>query len=238
MSVRTARAFLVAAVFAVGVIGCTSAGYLTKPPLVVPKTIRAPATIPPELVPHVPRFVESLQAQGFSVGKTDDRRALDLVFEFNGNPFNLRVSVGLWNQGVPVLTASATNSGWGTAIARGTAVNSLAGKAGNQFDVQLAVLVSRTQIVPDAPQEEAPRIRDVRFGRPPGSPAPAQSPPDPAPDLGERAKLISLGFTPQEVENQLGKPERKFELETTTRWDYPDLIVIFEAGFVARVIPR
>jgi len=238
MSVRTVRALLVAAVFAFGVMGCSTAGYLTKSHLVVPKTIRAPATIPPELVPHVPRFVESLQARGFSVGKTDDRRALDLVFEFNGNPFNLRVSAGLWNQGVPVLTASATNSGWGTAIARGTAVSSLAGKAGNQFDSQLAVLASRTQIVPDAPQAEAPPTPDVRFGGPPGSPAPAPFPPDRAPVLGERAKLISLGFTPQEVENQLGKPERKFELETTTRWDYPDLIVVFEVGFVARVIPR
>jgi hypothetical protein len=90
-----------------GIAGCSSTGYSTKTNLVAPKTIRAPASIPPEIVPYVPRFVELLQAKGFSVGRTDDPKALDLVFEFNSNPFNLRVSAGLWRQGIPVLSASA-----------------------------------------------------------------------------------------------------------------------------------
>lgn len=141
--------------FGLSMAACSSTGYSTRASLVVPRTIRAPANIPPEIVPYVPRFVEALRARGFAVGKTDDSRALDLVFEFNGNPFNLRVSAGLWNQGVPVVTGSATNSGWGTALARGSAVRSLIGKAAKQFSRELDVFVSRVRIVPDAKQGTA-----------------------------------------------------------------------------------
>lgn len=136
---------------AVFVAGCSSTGYATKESLVVPRTIRAPTSIPAEVVPYVPRYVEALQAKGFVVGKTGDPRALDLVFEFNGNPFNLRVSAGLWRQGIPVLTGSATNSGWGTAMARGSAVNSLAEKSVAQFKTELDSLASRAKIVADEP---------------------------------------------------------------------------------------
>ena len=131
--------------------GCSSTGYATKESLVVPHTIRAPASIPPEVVPYVPRYVEALQAKGFAVGKTDDPRALELVFEFNGNPFNMRVAAGLWRQGIPVLTGSATNPGWGTALARGSAVNSLAEKSVSQFKAELDSFAARAQIVADQP---------------------------------------------------------------------------------------
>ena len=133
-----------------GLIGCSSTGYSTKTSLVVPKTIRSPANIPPELVPYVPRFVAILQEYGFTVGRTEDPRALDLVFEFNGNPFDLRVSAGLWHEGIPILSASATNSGWGTALARGSAVNSLADSTVAAFAIELRSLISHTQIVPNA----------------------------------------------------------------------------------------
>jgi hypothetical protein len=151
MSAISFKAILATTFLVAAMAGCSSAGYSTKSSLVVPKTIRTPANIPPEVVPYVPRYIEALQAKGFAVGKTNDPRALDLVFEFNGNPFNLRVSAGLWNQGIPVLTGSATNPGWGAAIARGAAVNSLADKSVNQFTTELESFASRVKIVPDAP---------------------------------------------------------------------------------------
>lgn len=142
---------LTSTMLALVLAACSSTGYSTKEYLSVPKTVRAPASIPPELVPYVPMYVEALQAKGFTVGKTEDPRALELVFEFNGNPFNLRVSAGLWRQGIPVLTGSATNSGWGTALARGAAVNSLADKSVAQFKTELDMFASRVQIVADSP---------------------------------------------------------------------------------------
>lgn len=83
---------------------------------------------------------------------------MDLVFEFNGNPFNLRVSAGLWREGVPILTASSTNSGWGTALARGSAVNSLADSAVSTFQSELTSLMARTEIVPDAAGTKTDRV--------------------------------------------------------------------------------
>lgn len=97
----------------------------------------------------MPRFVALLESKGFAVGETSDPRALELRLEHNDSVMNLSVSASLWRQGVPVLSASATNSGWGTAIARGGALNSLAEKAAEQFDEQLSDLSSRTQVVPD-----------------------------------------------------------------------------------------
>lgn len=129
---------------------CSTTGYSTKASLQIPRVIRAPSAIPPELVPHAARFVELLQAKGFSVGRTDDPRALDLIFEFNGNPFNLRVSVGLWREGIPVLSASATNSGWGTVIARGPAVSSLVDSTVQQFRTELSNMLLTTKVLTDA----------------------------------------------------------------------------------------
>jgi len=149
MLLRRHGIVLLLPIFLLVFAGCSSTGHSTKTNLVAPRTIRAPASIPPEIVPYVPRFVELLQAKGFAVGKTDDPRALDLVFEFNSNPFNLRVSAGLWRQGIPVLSASATNSGWGTALARGSAVKSLADSAADTFENELQKLITRTQIVED-----------------------------------------------------------------------------------------
>ena len=132
-----------------GLTGCSSTGYSTKTNLVVPATIRSPENIPSELVQFVPRFVDVLQENGFAVGETEDPRALDLVMEFDGNPFKLRVSASLWREGIPILTASATNSGWGTAISRGSAVHSLADSAVSTFQSELTGLMSRTEIVAD-----------------------------------------------------------------------------------------
>lgn len=150
MQLKRYGTFFLVTLLLFGLIGCSSTGYSTKASLVVPKTIRSPANIPPKLAPYVPRFVAVLQQNGFVVGRTKDPRALDLVFEFNGNPFNLRVSVSLWREGVPILSASATNSGWGTALARGSAVSSLVDSAASTFESEFRSLMVHTRIVPDA----------------------------------------------------------------------------------------
>jgi len=129
---------------------CSATGFTSKSRVIAPRTIRAPKDIDPEIVPYVPRFVEALERAGFRVGNTENKSALDLKFDFNGNPFNLRVSAGLWREGIPLLSASATNSGWGTALARGGAVNALADMTLTKFKRDLADLMTRTQIVPDA----------------------------------------------------------------------------------------
>ena len=150
MHSRRCSFFFLIPLLLVSLSGCSTTGYSTKAAVVAPRTIKSPSSIPPELIPYVPRFVELLQAKGFAVGRTDDPRALELVFEFNGNPFNLRVSAGLWRDGIPILSSSATNSGWGTALARGSAVNALVDSTASSFEVELSNMALHTQLVPDA----------------------------------------------------------------------------------------
>jgi len=78
---------------------------------------------------------------------SNDPHAMELRLDFNGNPFNLRVGAALWHDGVPILTASATNSGWGTALARGSAVKNLADAALTTFDHEFSQLRPHLRIV-------------------------------------------------------------------------------------------
>lgn len=143
--ISTAAVFLIALV-----CGCTTTSYSTKSKVVAPVTIKSPKSIPPEIAPYVPMFVEVLESSGFKVGKTTDPSALELRFEFNGNPFNIRVAAGLWREGIPVLTASSTNPGWGTALARGAAVNGRAESAVSAFESEIKKMKNNFVIVTDA----------------------------------------------------------------------------------------
>jgi hypothetical protein len=130
--------------------GCSSTGTVSKSSIVAPQTVQAPENVHPEVAPYVPNFVEALVAAGFDVGITTDPNALQLKIEFNPNVFNIRVAASLMQRGVPIVTASATNPGWGTALARGVAVNGRAEAALESFKEQLTELSPRLKIVPDS----------------------------------------------------------------------------------------
>ena len=132
------------------VASCSSTGFSTTTPLIVPRTVLPPTNVHPEVAPYVPQFIDALQSAGFVMGQTTDPDALSLQVEFNPNPFNIRVSTLLVQRGIPVLSASATNPGWGTAIARGVAVNGRAEAAIEDFRLQLAKLMPRVTFKPDA----------------------------------------------------------------------------------------
>ena len=132
--------------------GCSTTGSVTPASVVAPKTVRPPVTVAAEVVPYLPGFVTALNESGFLVGPTNDPNAIDLRLEFNPNPFNLRVSASMWQRGVPLLTSSATNSGWGTAMARGVAVNGRADAPLEMFRSGLSELRARLTIVADQSQ--------------------------------------------------------------------------------------
>ena len=148
ISVALSSCFFMA-LFLLSLTDRSSTSSSTDEQVVVPQIIRSPARIPPELVPFVPRFVSLLRAKGFMVGETDNDEALNLVFEFDGVPFNLRVSVSLWREGIPILTASSTDSGLFTAFSRGGAVNLLSDSTISKFENELQKLSVRTIIISD-----------------------------------------------------------------------------------------
>jgi len=127
--------------------GCAATGYVSKGDISVPRTVTIQRDIHPEVAPYVPKFVAILETTGLKVGSSDDKHALELRFDFNGNPFDLRVGASLWQDGVPILTASATNSGWGTALARGSAVQNLADSAAATFEKEISELRPHLRIV-------------------------------------------------------------------------------------------
>ena len=142
---------LVTAFLSVFVASCSTTAFSTKGFLVVPRVVVPPSNVHPEVAPYVPEFVDALQAAGFTVGPSSDPDALSLKVEFNPNLFNIRVAASLEQHGVAVLSVSATNPGWGTAIARGVAVNGRAEAALEDFRAELAKLMPRVKFKPDAP---------------------------------------------------------------------------------------
>jgi len=146
------RRFLLAALLVMAVNGCSSTGYSTTTALAVPRTIKAPVNVHPEIAPYVPRFVALLQSNGFLIVRSDDPRALELRMDFDPNIFTMRVTAALWKDGAPVVSGSATNSGWGTLLARGSAVNNLADSSWQEFALALHSFVTRVTILPDNKQ--------------------------------------------------------------------------------------
>lgn len=129
--------------------GCTSAGHSTRERLIVPQIVQAPRSTPSVLKLYEGQFIDALESHGFLVGSTEDPEALELVFIFDGNPFNMKVVAELRRGSVAVLTASANNAGWGTAISRGGAVADLAGSALSEFEKELNILLQNVSIRTD-----------------------------------------------------------------------------------------
>jgi len=129
------------------IAACASTGYVITSDLTVPKTVTLANSLDTEVAPYAPRFISILVQHGFAVGTSNDPHAMELRLDFNGNPFNMRVGAALWHDGAPILTASATNSGWGTALARGTAVQNLADSCATKFERELSQLQPHLRIV-------------------------------------------------------------------------------------------
>jgi hypothetical protein len=126
---------------------CASTGYVTTSDLTVPKTVTLANSLDPEVAPYAPRFISILVQHGFVVGTSNDPHAMELRLDFNGNLFNMRVGAALWHDGAPILTASATNPGWGTLLARGAAVQNLADSCATKFERELSRLQPHLRIV-------------------------------------------------------------------------------------------
>jgi S1-C subfamily serine protease len=133
----------------VGLSGCSSVGYSTSKRISAPKVVKAPSSVPGQLTSYLPRFTDALEKHGFTVGQTDDPQALQLKLAFNRNPFNLQVKAYLWQNGTVVLSAEATNSGWGTALARGAAVEALVDNAVEDFTEQLKKIAKNIEFIPE-----------------------------------------------------------------------------------------
>ena len=140
---------LVSYAMAMFVAACSSSSHSVARAVTAPRTVNPPSSTHPDIAPYLPRFISAVEALGFRVARTDDPSALQLRVDFNPSVMNMRVSAALWQNGVPIVTADAANSGWGTALARGTAVQNLVESAAKAFQVELRKMSSSLHIEED-----------------------------------------------------------------------------------------
>ena len=120
--------------------GCISTeGYIEPSVRSVPRTVNPPPEIPGDLVPYLPRIVSVVEKADFRVRPTNNPDAMELRLAFDGNPYNMTVSISLVQHGMPVVSVNSVNPGWGTWTARASAVEGRIDSALEQFEEELRV---------------------------------------------------------------------------------------------------
>lgn len=119
---------------------CASSSTSIKESVVVPKTIRVVENYHPEVAQFVPTFLEVLGQNGFAMGYTEDPDAATLKIDFDPNIFHTAIYVKLVQGNKTLLSSEASNSGWGTGIARASALNTLAENVKTNLDKELRLV--------------------------------------------------------------------------------------------------
>lgn len=86
---------------------------------------------------HIGSVIRTFEKHGFTItnDKNNAQYYLDFVIEGGGI---VNVDITLLKDGKPVLSASSSNAGWGTVIARPTAISSRVTQALDKLNVLLA----------------------------------------------------------------------------------------------------
>ena len=114
--------------------GCTSNAVATKDKIILPKTLNI-YLAHPEISQYASYFYESFKRKGFNIGQTDDPRAGKIYIGFNPDLFNTTITVSLKDsRDRDIVISEVSNKGWGTGIARGSAISNL-------LKIQLQILI-------------------------------------------------------------------------------------------------
>jgi len=147
---------------------CASSSTSVKESVVVPKTIRVVESYHPEVAQFVPSFLDVLGQNGFAFGYTEDPDAVTLRIDFDPNIFHTAIYVKLTQGNKTLMSSEASNSGWGTGIARASALNTLAEKVKVNLDKELRVVNFRLKQdrFPSeeycTPKLEAAELREIK----------------------------------------------------------------------------
>ena len=120
--------------------GCTSNAVATKDKIILPKTLNI-YLAHPEISQYASYFYESFKRKGFNIGQTDDPRAGKIYIGFNPDLFNTTITVSLKDsRDRDIVISEVSNKGWGTGIARGSAISKLAQETVANLDKTLSQL--------------------------------------------------------------------------------------------------
>jgi len=127
------------------ITSCASTAKVSVDQLTAPRTISVSGATG-EAASYVDELVKPLTSRGFVVGTTTDPSAIQVIIEFDPNVFHTEFVVKLRQKGKIIAETQASNSGWGTGIARSSALPALAQSASSALEEQLnkvnVVLVS------------------------------------------------------------------------------------------------
>jgi hypothetical protein len=120
--------------------GCTSTSSVTTSKVQVPKTIKT-KLVHPEIANYTDLMTEPFIDKGFEVGRTNDPTAATLDIGFNPDLFNTTITVKLRDSsGRSLLSSEVSNKGWGTGIARSSAISKLASQTAENLKAELKKL--------------------------------------------------------------------------------------------------
>jgi hypothetical protein len=121
-------------------IGCSSTSIATKESVNLPRTLRLSENYHPEVAPFVGDFLQPIVKKGFSIGYTEDPNAAAISVEFDPNVFHTEIKFKVTQNGKVIVSSEASNSGWGTGIARNSALAKLAANVTTNLDKELQSL--------------------------------------------------------------------------------------------------
>lgn len=120
-------------------VGCASSAVATKEAVSLPRTLKL-MPVQGEATQFVERFLVPFKDAGFRIGETDDPDAAVIRVQFDPNLFHTAFDVSVTKNGTMILKSEASNSGWGTGIARPQALEKLAAEVENGLRTELSAM--------------------------------------------------------------------------------------------------
>jgi hypothetical protein len=87
---------------------------------------------------YLPKLVAVLRKHGFTVVGKGQPAEYSAELEMNAGVWNVQCTINLLQRGVPLISASNLNPGWGNWLARGASISVVADAAIREFDKKLS----------------------------------------------------------------------------------------------------
>jgi hypothetical protein len=143
---RSFKLWVSALFVALLMMGCASSSQVVSGDVAIPITVSVPV-VTGEAAAYVDGFYKALQDRGFKLGESDDPNAAELIVGFDPNVFHTEFVLQLVQRGRTIVESRASNSGWGTGIARPQALARMADEVTKNFRMELGKL--SLKILPD-----------------------------------------------------------------------------------------
>jgi hypothetical protein len=119
-------------------LGCTSTSSGTFSGSAHGATVSVSAPAGSSSALYLPKLVAVLRKHDFTVVGSGQKAEYSAELEMNAGVWNVQCTINLLQRGVPVVSASNLNPGWGNWIARGASINVVADSVIREFDKKLS----------------------------------------------------------------------------------------------------